>query len=110
MKCKLSIFSGAITLALLAGCELVVDDGTRVLASTDAETKPLEDAVAVDGNTATKTLLGEFTVSRMIYRLNAQGSPDSNRLRAELIWRPRPDAVPARDLRPCREARRPDQA
>jgi hypothetical protein len=56
-----------------------------LLASTDAETKPLEDAVAVDGNTATKTLLGEFTVSRMIYRLNAQGSPDSNRLRAELI-------------------------
>jgi hypothetical protein len=58
-----------------------------LLASTDAEIKPLEDAVAADGNDATKTLLHEFTISRTIYRLNAEGSPDSNRIRAELLKR-----------------------
>jgi hypothetical protein len=56
-----------------------------LLASTDVEVKALEDAIAADGNAATQNLLHEFTISRRIYQLNAEGSPDSNRIRAELI-------------------------
>ena len=56
-----------------------------LLSSTDADVKALEDAVAVDGNAATRSLLHEFTLSRQIYQLNSDGSPDSNRIRAELL-------------------------
>jgi hypothetical protein len=56
-----------------------------LLASTDADLKPLEAAVAQDGNAETKRLLHEFTISRQIYQLNAAGSDESNRLRGVLI-------------------------
>lgn len=56
-----------------------------LLAATDAELKPLRDAVDVDGNAATRNLLDELLASREIYRLNSEGSPDSNRVRAELF-------------------------
>jgi hypothetical protein len=56
-----------------------------LLASSDADTQSLEGAIAADGNDAAKKLLREFIVSRTIYRLNAEGSPESNRLRAEFI-------------------------
>lgn len=58
-----------------------------LLTSTDADVKALEDAIEADGNGATQRLLREFTVSRRIYQLNAEGSPDSNRMRAELLKR-----------------------
>ena len=53
--------------------------------STDADVKALEDGIKADGNAAAQRLLREFTVSRRIYQLNAEGSPDSNRMRAELL-------------------------
>jgi erythromycin esterase-like protein len=56
-----------------------------LLASTDADVQALTQAIAVDGNAATRHLLAEFTASRTIYLLNAEGSPDSNRVRAELF-------------------------
>jgi hypothetical protein len=58
-----------------------------LLASTDVDTQPLADAIAADGNAETQRLMREFTLSRTIYRLNADGSPDSNRLRAILMKR-----------------------
>ncbi len=56
-----------------------------LLASTDADTAPLEEAIAADGTSATKDLLHEFLISRRIYRLNAAGAPESNSLRATLL-------------------------
>jgi len=56
-----------------------------LLASTDADTAPLEDAIATDGTPGTKDLLHEFLISRRIYRLNAAGAPESNSLRATLL-------------------------
>lgn len=56
-----------------------------LLTSTDADVKALEDGIKADGTAATQRLLREFTVSRRIYQLNAEGSPDSNRMRAELL-------------------------
>ncbi len=56
-----------------------------LLASTDADTAPLEEAIAADGTPATKDLLNEFLISRRIYRLNAAGAPESNSLRATLL-------------------------
>lgn len=62
------------------------DPGPLVLLSaTQADLKPLADAVAADGNDATRVLLDELLVSRHIYRLNAEGSPDSNSDRAQLF-------------------------
>ena len=58
-----------------------------LLASTDAELKPLEQAIASDGNTATSTIFSEFMDSRRIYQMHLQGLPDSNRVRAELLKR-----------------------
>jgi hypothetical protein len=56
-----------------------------LLASTDADVRALQSAIDADGNAATHDLLNEFTVSRRIYRLNGDGSPDSNLVRAELL-------------------------
>jgi hypothetical protein len=56
-----------------------------LLSATEADLKPLVEAVAVDGNAGTRALLDELLVSHKIYRLNAEGSPDSNRIRAELF-------------------------
>ena len=62
------------------------DPGPLVLLSaTPADLKPLADAVKADGNDATRVLLDELLVSRHIYRLNAEGSPDSNSDRAQLF-------------------------
>ena len=58
-----------------------------LIASTDSDVQALKDAVAIDGNPATQNLLREFMESRAIYHLNAEGSPDSNRIRAELLKR-----------------------
>jgi hypothetical protein len=58
-----------------------------LLSSSDADVQSLTDAVAADGSAATKNLLHEFAESRAIYHLNAEGSPDSNRVRAELLKR-----------------------
>jgi hypothetical protein len=58
-----------------------------LLASTDSDVQSLKDAFAIDGKPATQNLLREFTESRAIYHLNAEGSPDSNRIRAELLKR-----------------------
>jgi hypothetical protein len=56
-----------------------------LLASTDADVQALQSAINADGNAATHDLLNEFTVSRRIYHLNGDGSPDSNLVRAELL-------------------------
>ena len=56
-----------------------------VISSTDADLHSLQEAVNADGNAATRDLLHEFTMSRTIYQLNTNGSPDANRLRAELF-------------------------
>lgn len=56
-----------------------------LLSASPADLKPLADAVAADGNDATRMLLDELLVSRHIYRLNAEGSPDSNSGRAQLF-------------------------
>ena len=45
----------------------------------------LQTAIDTDGNAETQDLLHEFTVSHRIYRLNKEGSPDSNLVRAELL-------------------------
>jgi hypothetical protein len=58
-----------------------------LLAATDEDVQAISKAVEVDGNSGTKGLLAEFSASRTIYRLNADGSPDSNRIRAELFKR-----------------------
>src|SRR5690606_30121600 len=51
----------------------------------EADFSPLIEAVAADGNAGTRALLDELLISHKIYRLNAEGSPDSNRIRAELF-------------------------
>jgi hypothetical protein len=56
-----------------------------LLSATEADLKPLIDAVGADGNAATRILLDELLASHAIYRLNSEGSPDSNRVRAELF-------------------------
>jgi hypothetical protein len=56
-----------------------------LLSATAADLKPLVDAIEVDGNAEARTLLGEMLASNSIYRLNSEGSPDSNRVRAELF-------------------------
>jgi hypothetical protein len=58
-----------------------------LLASTDAELKPLEQAIAADGNMATRSILNEFMDSRRIYQIHLQGLADSNRVRAEMLKR-----------------------
>lgn len=88
---------GPITLAAIASAQSKEQSAERaarlsgdpgklfLLASTDADVQALAKAVATDGNSKTKSLLAEFTASRTIYQLNAEGSPDSNRIRAELF-------------------------
>jgi hypothetical protein len=62
------------------------DPGTLfLLSATEAELKPLVEAIDTDGNGATRVLLDELLASRRIYRLNAEGSPDSNSERAQLF-------------------------
>jgi hypothetical protein len=56
-----------------------------LLAATDADVQALQTAIDIDGNAKTRDLLSEFTVSHKIYRLNQEGSPDSNLVRAELL-------------------------
>ena len=56
-----------------------------MLAATDADVQALTQAIEKDGTPKTQELLGEFTISHRIYQLNAEGSPDSNRIRAELL-------------------------
>jgi hypothetical protein len=56
-----------------------------LLSATVADLKPLVDAVEADGNTRTRVILAELLASNSIYRLDAEGSPDSNRVRAELF-------------------------
>lgn len=56
-----------------------------LLAATDADVQALQTAIDTDGNAETQDLLHEFTVSHRIYRLNEEGSPDSNLVRAELL-------------------------
>jgi len=56
-----------------------------MMAATDPELQALSEAIDKDGTAKTKKLMGEFTISHRIYQLNAEGSPDSNRLRAELM-------------------------
>jgi hypothetical protein len=56
-----------------------------LLASTDADIQALQSAIDADGNDATRDLLHEFTESRRIYRLNGEGSAESNLVRAELL-------------------------
>jgi hypothetical protein len=56
-----------------------------LLAATDADVQALQTAIDIDGNAKTQNLLSEFTVSHRIYRLNTEGSPDSNLVRAELL-------------------------
>jgi hypothetical protein len=56
-----------------------------MLASTDADIQALQSAIDADGNAATRDLLHELTISRKIYLLNGEGSPDSNLVRAELL-------------------------
>jgi hypothetical protein len=54
-----------------------------LLSASTADLKPLVDAVDADGNARTRALLEEMLASNAIYRLNDEGSPDSNRVRAE---------------------------
>lgn len=54
-------------------------------ASTDADIQALQSAIDADGTPATRDILHEFTLSRRIYRLNAQRSPDANLLRSQLL-------------------------
>ena len=56
-----------------------------LLASTDADLNPLEQAIAADGNTETRSIFREFMDSRHIYQMHLQGLPDSNRVRAEVL-------------------------
>jgi hypothetical protein len=56
-----------------------------LVASTDADIQALESAIEADGNAATRDILHEFTESRKIYRLNFEGSAESNLVRAELL-------------------------
>ncbi|HPN79513.1 MAG: hypothetical protein WAS23_07190 [Dokdonella sp.] len=56
-----------------------------MIAATAADLQPLVDAVDADGNARTRALLDELVASNAIYRLNSEGSPDSNRVRAELF-------------------------
>jgi hypothetical protein len=58
-----------------------------MFASTDADIQSLQSAIDADGNAATRDLLHELTISRKIYLLNGEGSPDSNLVRAELLKR-----------------------
>ena len=62
------------------------DPGKVFLTSAkEADFSPLIEAVAADGNDGTRALLDELLISHKIYALNAEGSPDSNRVRAELF-------------------------
>ncbi len=54
-------------------------------ASTDADIQALQSAFDKDGNATTRDLLHEFTLSRTIYHLNAEGSPDANLIRSQLL-------------------------
>lgn len=56
-----------------------------LLATTDAELQPLQDAVAADGTAETKRLLREMMASRNIYRTGLAGNSDANRIRAVLL-------------------------
>jgi hypothetical protein len=56
-----------------------------LLSARGDDLKPLVDAVEADGNAKTQALLDELLASHTIYRLNSEGSPDSNQVRAELF-------------------------
>ena len=55
------------------------------MSASEADLKPLVDAVKADGNAGTRALLDELLASHRIYQLNAERSPDSNQVRAELF-------------------------
>lgn len=57
----------------------------HLLAATDAELQPLQDAVAADGTPETKRILREMLASRTIYRTGLAGNSDANRIRAVLL-------------------------
>ena len=56
-----------------------------LLAASDAELQPLQNAVAADGTPETKRLLKELLASRNIYRIGLAGNSDSNRIRTVLL-------------------------
>lgn len=56
-----------------------------LLAATEAELQPLQDAVAADGTPETKRILREMLASRNIYRTGLAGNADANRVRAVLL-------------------------
>ena len=58
-----------------------------LLSSTNAEVQPLQRAIALDGNAATKDILFELITSRHIYQMALQRLPDANRVRAQLLKR-----------------------
>ncbi len=58
-----------------------------LLASSDAEVLPLQEAVEADGTAVQKGLLDELLVSRTIYRLHFSDTPKSQQRRAELLKR-----------------------
>ncbi len=60
-------------------------DQLFLVASSDGEIDALQSAVDADGTAATRDLLHEFVVSRRIYRLHLEHSPESNLVRAELL-------------------------
>lgn len=60
--------------------------GEALMISASAEDlQPLSAALAIDGNDEARRVFNEFATSNRIYRLNSEGSPDSNRVRAELF-------------------------
>lgn len=62
------------------------DPGEALMISASAEDlQPLSHALAIDGNVTTRALFNELAESNKIYRLNTEGSADSNRVRAELF-------------------------
>lgn len=56
-----------------------------LLASTDADIQALQGAIDADGSDAARDELHELAESRRIYRLNGEGSAESNLARAELL-------------------------
>ncbi|MEO8461127.1 MAG: hypothetical protein ABI451_11415 [Dokdonella sp.] len=56
-----------------------------LISATTSDLQPLGDALAIDGGPEAKRLFRELAASNTIYRLNTDGSPDSNRVRAELF-------------------------
>jgi hypothetical protein len=60
-------------------------DKLFLVASTDTDVQALQSAVDADGNSTTRDLFHEFTVSRRIYRLFSHSPPESNLARSELL-------------------------